>query len=137
MTKRQEQVVIAAQGNQVGVMHQRTDSDSPMLPVNDIVSLMEICPDAVQIILEETKKEAEFRRNIVQKEQTRYYVHRIVGQILAFLMGMAGIIGGVICVKMNHPGAGTTIASMAILSLAFAFLGLRPSQNNEKQKTDK
>lgn len=129
MTKRQEQVVIAQQGNQVGIMHQKTASDAPLLPVEDIRTLTEICPNAVQLILDETQKEADFRRKIVVSEQNKYYFQRGMGQILAFLMGIAGIAGGVICVLKDHPNAGTTIASLAIATLALAFLGKRSKQN--------
>ena len=123
MTKKDEHLLIAAQGDKLAMLHQRTDSDSPMLPVEDIRLLKEICPDAVQLILDETKKEAEFRRIFTEKEQAKYYFQRGLGQVLAFLMGTAGIIGGVVCVVYNHPAAGTTIASLAIGTLALAFLG--------------
>jgi len=76
----------------------------------------------VQLILDETRKEAEFRRRVTEQEQSKFYFQRGLGQVFAFLMGTAGIIGGVICVVNNHPKAGTTIASFAIVTLALAFL---------------
>lgn len=123
MTTKNEQLLIAQKGDNVAMLHQRMDNDSPMLPVEDILALKDACPEAVQMILDETRKEAEFRRKVTEKEQTKIYFQQGLGQVLAFLMGTAGIIGGVVCVIYNHPTAGTTIVSLAIGTLALAFLG--------------
>jgi len=42
MTKKDEHILIAKQGNNLAMMHQRMDSDSPMLPVEDIRALKDI-----------------------------------------------------------------------------------------------
>ena len=123
MTNRTTNVAVAKSGDKFMAAVQEQHSDAPLLPVKDIQALKDVCPDAVQLILDETRKEAEFRRRVTEKEQGKYYFQRGMGQVFALIIGLAGIAGGVYCVRLDYPNAGGTIASLAIVSLALAFLG--------------
>ncbi len=128
MTNRTTNLAVAKSGDKFMAAVQEQHSDAPLLPVKDIVALKDACPDAVQLILDETRKEAEFRRRVTEKEQGKYYFQRGMGQVFALIIGLAGVAGGVYCVSLDHPQAGGTIASIAIASLALAFLGKKPGK---------
>ncbi len=129
MTNKTTNLAVAKNGDKfMAAMHQQ-DSDAPILPVKDILTLKDASPEAVRLILEETEKEAEYRRKLSMKEQDRYYFMQYLGQFFALIIGLAGVAGGVCCVWLDHPKAGGTIASLAIVSLALAFI-----DKNENKK---
>lgn len=101
---------------------QHHDSDSPILPVAQLEQLARIKPDAVDWVINQTQIEAEFRRNETKRINTFTLIERIIGQICALIIGMAGILGGSYVALNGHEAAGGTIASVALTGLAVVFL---------------
>ena len=101
---------------------QQHDTDSPVIPIAQIAKLHQIRPDLVDWVFTQTQTEAEHRREEVRRVNGFVFVERIVGQVFALLIGLAGIIGGVYAATNGQPWAGGTIASLAITGLAAVFL---------------
>lgn len=102
---------------------QNQEIDTPVLPVEHMERLHQFRPDIVDWILKQTENEAADRRER-QARLDRYVCReRLIGQIFGFLIGIGGIAGGAYVAVSGHPTAGGTIASIAIGTLAVAFIG--------------
>lgn len=101
---------------------QHHETDSPLLPVAQLERLQKIKPDAVEWVIQQTQVEAEYRRIESKRVNTFVFIERLVGQIFALLIGMAGILCGGFVAVQGQPWAGGTIASLAITGLAAVFL---------------
>ncbi|MQY52108.1 hypothetical protein [Rhodocyclus gracilis] len=101
---------------------QQQETDSPILPVPHLERLHAFRPDAVDLVLEQTKIEAEHRRAQNARINGYIFMERIVGQIFGLVIGAGGIAGGVYAAVNGQPWAGATIASAAIGGLAVAFV---------------
>ncbi len=101
---------------------QQHESDSPIIPVQQIEQLHHFRPDRVDWIFEQTQAEAEYRRKETQRVNTFIFVERLIGQTCALLIGLSGIGGGVYAAVHGQPEAGGTIAGLAITGLAAVFL---------------
>ncbi len=73
---------------------QHHETDSPLIPVAQIERLHQIRPDLVDWILQQTQIEGDYRRSESRRVNTFVFIERLIGQICAFLIGMAGIAGG-------------------------------------------
>lgn len=109
-------------GNELAASIKTRVSDAPILPAEEMRLFSEFLPEANKIILEQTVKEAEFRRAGTSAENRRIFFERLFGQIFAFLIGISGVIGGSYVAVNGSAGAGGTIASVSIGTLAVAFL---------------
>lgn len=101
---------------------QQHESDSPVIPIAQIERLHQFRPDLVDWIFTQTQIEAEHRRIEVKRINNFVFIERIVGQVFALLIGLAGIVGGVYAAINGQAWAGGTIASLAITGLAVVFL---------------
>lgn len=102
---------------------QGQEIDTPVLPVDQLEQLHRFRPDIVDWVLHQTEKEADFRRNRQNKVDSYIRWEILIGQIFGLAIGIAGIIGGAVVAISGHPGAGGTIASISIGTLAVAFIG--------------
>ncbi|MDD5036705.1 MAG: hypothetical protein PHE55_18360 [Methylococcaceae bacterium] len=109
---------------------QQHDTDSPLIPVAQIERLHQFRPDLVDWIVKQTQIEAEHRRSEDKRINTFVFVERLIGQIFALLIGLAGIVGGVYAAVNGQAWAGGTIASLAITGLAVVFLTGRRGKSN-------
>lgn len=101
---------------------QQQETDSPIIPVAQLERLHQFKPDAVDWVIKQTQIEAEHRRTEGKRVNTFVFIERVVGQIFALLIGLAGIgVGGYVALH-GEPGAGGTIAGLAITGLAAVFL---------------
>lgn len=101
---------------------QQHETDSPIIPVSQLEQLYAFKPDAVDWVIKQTQIEAEHRRVESKRINTFVFVEKLIGQIFALLIGMAGIIGGSFVAMQGQPWAGGTIASLSITGLAVVFL---------------
>jgi uncharacterized membrane protein len=113
---------------------QQHETDCPILPVPQLQQLQQFKPEAVDWVMEQTKKEAEFRRAEGKRVNTFVFIERLVGQIFALLIGLAGILGGAYVAIKGQPAAGATIASLSIGGLAAVFLTGRKGNESKKVK---
>jgi len=93
---------------------QQHESDSPIIPVQQIEQFHHFRPDRVDWIFEQTQAEAEYRRKETQRVNTFIFIERLIG--------LSGIGGGVYAAVHGQPEAGGTIAGLAITGLAAVFL---------------
>jgi uncharacterized membrane protein len=107
---------------------QQHETDSPVIPIAQIEKLHQFRPDLVDWVFTQTQIEAEHRRAEVKRINKFVFIERIIGQIFALLIGLAGIIGGVYAAINGQAWAGGTIASLAITGLAAVFLTGRRSK---------
>jgi hypothetical protein len=101
---------------------QQHETDSPIIPVAHLERLYSFKPEAVDWVITQTQVEAEYRRSEGKRVNTFIFIERLIGQVFALLIGMAGIGGGSYVAIQGEPWAGGTIASLAITGLAVVFL---------------
>lgn len=102
---------------------QNQEIDTPVLPVDHMERLHQFRPDVVDWILKQTETEAADRRERQARLDSYVCRERMIGQIFGLVIGLAGIGGGAYVAVSGHPTAGGTIASIAIGTLAVAFIG--------------
>ncbi|MGV0005766.1 MAG: hypothetical protein ACNYPG_03970 [Candidatus Porifericomitaceae bacterium WSBS_2022_MAG_OTU9] len=97
------------------------------MPVAQMERLASICPAAIPFILEQTTKEAEYRRRETRYINRRVFATRTIGQLCALLVALAAIVGGCYIAIKNpdHAYAGAAIAISAVSGLAIAFISER------------
>lgn len=113
------------------------DTDSPILPVAQIEKLNTFRPDLVDFVIQQTEKEAEFRRAMTQKVNSWIFVERMFGMICALLVGVFGIIGGGYVGLKGQPILGGTIVGAALGTLALAFIKKSPKENPPEKPSAK
>lgn len=114
-------------GHQLSIQQQ--DSDCPILPVPQLEQLQKFKPEAVDWVIKQTQIEAEFRRSETTKINNYTFIERIVGQLCAFFIGIAGVCGGSYVAINGEPEAGGIIATAALTGLAVVFLTGRLRRN--------
>ena len=102
--------------------HQQQETDSPIIPVEQLERLHSFRPDRVDWVLQQTEIEAKHRRAQENRVNSFIRAERRLGQVCALLIGLAGIIGGSFVAIQGQPWAGGAIASLAITGLAAVFL---------------
>jgi uncharacterized membrane protein len=101
---------------------QEHETDSPIIPVAQLEQLNKFKPEAVEWVIKQTQIEAEYRREQNKRINTFVFFERIIGQIFAFLIGIAGVGGGAYVAVNGQPTAGGVIATAALTGLAVVFL---------------
>jgi hypothetical protein len=110
--------------NQIGTEFtiEHHQSDSPLLSVEKLEQLHNFRPELVDWYIKETEKESQYRRS-TRKEVNRFvFTEKILGQIFGMIVGVSGIIGGSYVALQGQSIAGASIATVAIGSLAVAFV---------------
>lgn len=115
------------EGHQLSIQQQETDC--PILPVPQLEQLQKFKPEAVDWVIKQTQIEAEHRRSETIKINYYTFIERIVGQLCAFLIGIAGVVGGSYVAISGQPEAGGVIATAALTGLAVVFLTGRAKRN--------
>lgn len=108
------------------------ETDSPLLPAEQIIRMQAIRPDAVDLILTETKLEADHRRRTTVRVNTFVFIERLAGQVFALLIGLSGILGGAYTATHGAPEAGAAISCVSIGTLAVAFIVGRAAKTAKK-----
>jgi hypothetical protein len=104
------------------MMLRHQSSDSPLLPVADLERLAQIRPDLIDFVVQQTEIEAHARRAQERRINTYIFIERLFGQLAAFCLGLAGILGGIYAGIKGQPWLGGTIVTSAIGTLAVAFV---------------
>lgn len=107
-------------GEEVQVHHQ--ESDAPIVYTNELEKLHTFRPDLVDWVVKMTTEEAIERRKQTSRTNKFIFAERILGQLFAGAIGICGIIGGGYVALNGAPGAGGTIATVTIGTLAVAFI---------------
>jgi len=121
-------------GDELTINHNETDS--PILPIQQLEKLHNFRPDRVDWVFDQTQAEAEHRRYCTTKFGNFVFIERILGQVLAFFIGVAGILAGAYVALHGQPLAGGGIATVTIGTLAVAFITGR-KKNKKAQDMSK
>lgn len=120
MTNKQTTAKVNRQSGDLTV--QQHETDSPILPVPQLEQLQRFKPEAVDWVIAQTQIEGDARRSETHRINTLVFIERLIGQICAFLIGLAGVVGGAYVAVNGQPWAGTVIAGAALTGLAVVFL---------------
>ena len=109
------------------LVRQQHETYGPRLPVAKVGRLQKVKPEAVDFILEQTEKEAEFRRQEISKHNKMAFMYLMMGQVFALIVGVAGVLAGCYIAYVNpyEPMVGASIAIASIVGLVVAFIGGR------------
>jgi hypothetical protein len=107
-------------GDQLVVQSQETDS--PILPVAQLQQLHEFRPDLVDFVIEQTRLEAEHRRGMTNRVNLFVFLEHVIGQVLALIVAILGVGGGIYAGLNGQPALGASIATVTIGSLAVAYI---------------
>ena len=92
---------VNAQDGKKSITLSQQTTDAPVLPVPQLEILHGFRPDLVDWVVKETSDEAAYRRSESHRVNTFTFIERLVGQIFAFGIGIAGAIGG----AYNNPNS--------------------------------
>lgn len=121
---------LTAKGGELTV--QQHETDSPLIPVALLERLHRFKPEGVDWVMQQTEIEAENRRVENRRVNKFVFINRVLGQVFAFFIGLAGICGGAFVAVNGSPWAGGIIASLAMTGLAGVFLtGKRTNEQAE------
>ncbi|WP_145964071.1 hypothetical protein [Chromobacterium phragmitis] len=116
-----------AQNGDLSVAVQHHETDSPLLPVDQLERLNQIDPNLVRWVVDQTQAEAEHRRREHSKTNIFIFIERMGGLIGAAVIGLSGMLGGSYVSLHGQPWAGASIAGVTIGTLAVAFItGRKP-----------
>ena len=114
---------IRARGGEI--THHQHETDSPILPIDNIERLHQLRPDRVDWIFDQTETEANHRRTEQKRLHRFIFIENICGQIFTFLTVIA-VIGFAVWAMVNgHPltggvAIGATTIAFAVIRIAFA-----------------
>ena len=109
------------------VVIQQHETDSPILPVAQMERLHKLDPDFTKFIIDQTAKEADFRREETKRTNSMVFTTMLSGQFCALIVGLIGVTGGCYIAYINpaNPYAGAIIAVASVSGLAIAFISGR------------
>jgi hypothetical protein len=119
MTKHRE---IKAKGGGHELTVQDHETDTPILPINQLERLHNFRPDRVDWVFEQTEIEAKTRREQAALINDRIFKERMAGLVFAFTLGLVGLCGAVWLASMGREAAAASIGGITLASLVSAFI---------------
>jgi hypothetical protein len=107
-------------GNHLTVHSQ--DTDALILPVPQLQELHQFRPDLVDVVIQETRSEAEHRRLQESRINMFIFIEHMFGQIVAVILALAGMAGGIYAALQGQPWIGGLIVTATIGTLAVAVI---------------
>ena len=123
---------VSNQGDQFQLQH--TSTDSPILPVESMRELMAINPKLVDFVVEETRKEAAYRRSEQKKVDWFIFIERIAAIGAPVLVAIVGLVLSAAVIYYGHDWAGVAIggASLGTIVTIIAKAGNKQPDNPAK-----
>ncbi|AMW17539.1 hypothetical protein Q7267_09410 [Glaesserella parasuis] len=109
-----------SRGNEIAIAS--TNSDSPLLPVEQLERLHQFRPDLVDFVVNETQEEAKTRRNENRKINFYTFIERIIGLVFSLIIALVGILGAIYLGLEGHDWLAGTLGTVTIGTLAVAYL---------------
>jgi hypothetical protein len=106
---------IGSDGQQLSLQH--TSTDSPILPAANLEHLQRIDPNLVDFVVEQTQKEAEFRRSENKRTNTFIFLERISGVLLGAAVAIVGIVTSGFLVLNGHDWAGIALGGGTLATI--------------------
>ena len=116
---------------------QSHDSDSPILPVGQLLQLQNFRPDLVDFVVAQTEAEALHRRANDKRIGIFIFIERVLGQVVGLLLAALGIGGGIYAGVNEMEGLSIAIVSFTIGSLGVAAVTRQLVQNKVIHPTKK
>ena len=111
---------------------QQQEVDTPILPPIEQLNWMQSNrPELIDWVIKETSAEADYRRKNHDKCCEYVYLERRLGQIFGLIIGLGGTVAGSVVSVVGSAKAGTVIATIAIGTLAVAFIGQLRAKGSE------
>ena len=107
-------------GNEIAIAS--VNSDSPLLPVEQLEKLHQFRPDLVDFVIRETEVESQKRRIETTRINTFTFIERITGLVFSLIMGLVGICGSIYLGLQGHDWLAGTLGTVTIGTLAVAYL---------------
>ena len=108
---------------------QEHETESPLIPVNQLKELNTFRPDLVDWVVQETEKETTLRRTETHRINSFVFIVKLSGQIFGLIIGLSSIgAGSYIAVAGEYSWIGATIAGTGIAGLATAFIAYYKNQ---------
>lgn len=120
MASKNTQVKAKHQDRELSVSH--TQTDSPLLDVYSLERLHQMRPELVDFVIEQTKLEAEHRRQSDSKVINFTFIERLGALLLGALVGTGSIGGAIYAAILGFETLAGIIATVGLGSLAVAFL---------------
>lgn len=102
-------------GGQLSVS--RTTTDSPILPAANLQQLQQIDPKLVPWVIEQTEKEANFRRSETHRINGFVFIERISGVIAGAIVAIVGLIVAGYLVYSGHDWAGAVVGGATLVAI--------------------
>lgn len=117
------------EGEHLSVQH--TSTDSPILPAENIRQLQNIDPNLVSFVIEQTAKEAEFRRTESKRINTMVFTERISGVVAGAIIAIVVFTFGFLLILKGHDWAGVALCGAALVSIISIFVTKKISEKPE------
>jgi uncharacterized membrane protein len=109
---------------------------SPLPPPEILAKYKQADEDFVKKVIQLTEEQAAHRRaldfaflEVEIQEQKRSYSEARMGQIFAFIIAMAAIMGGAYVAVQGYQTAGSIISALGLTGIVSAFITGRPEKN--------
>ena len=116
-------------GGQLSVS--RTTTDSPILPAGNLQQLQQIDPKLVQWVVEQTEKEANFRRIESRRINSFIFTERILGVIVGGVVAIAGLVVSAYVAIQGHEWAASIIGGATLVAIVTVIVTRKPDQRNQ------
>lgn len=105
------------------------ETDAPILPVEQIARLQEICPERVSWVFDEASKEADFRRTESRRVNKFVFTERILGIVGGLIIGVFALVVAWSLAMNSHYVVASVVGGSTALGLVSSFVlrGIRQS----------
>lgn len=117
---RQQQIKAKSENHELTINDH--ESDSPLLPIQQIEQLHRIRPDKVDWVFEQTEIEAASRRAENHRINTFLFIERLAGVFCGFILGYTGLTKTIELALQGHDVAAASIGGTTLVSLVGAFI---------------
>lgn len=116
------------------VVVQQTATDSPLLPAANLRQLAEIDPKLVDWVVQQTEKEADFRRGENRRVNSMLFTERLVAVAAASILTVFGLAACIYLAMNGHDGVAATIAATTIVGVVTAVItGRTPKEPKQAE----
>lgn len=101
---------------------QQYQSIAPILPVAHLERLNCFCPDAIPWVVQETTREAEFRRNELRRMNTFVFVERLLGMLAGLAIGSLALFTSLKLAVAGHDWVAGVVGGTTVIARVGAFI---------------
>lgn len=118
------------EGRQLNISH--VESDAPILPAPNIEHLQRIDPRLVDLVIEQTKAEADYRRTQSARVNLFIFIERMSGVVAGTIIAGAGIFTSAYLILQGHEVSGAAIGGSTLVAIVTVLV-----RHNKKEEAPK